>query len=218
MAPGVKFSSKTLYKTKHGLAYVSNVDGRGIFSVCGIFKRGEKASTLTYDLVNILCYVGGEIRDGYFAEKLREHELVAILERNFSMAAGKAMFQAAPIEEAAKLLVVPCYEKAKARGVVDLFVNREVKRSFEFFERVSQLCNYNDVEEFIMAKGGSQDIASILSDVYAPTFKTEFKEWLQSIPQYPKAFKFQMSSISDLVNFRANDLFPDDKACVHVMS
>ena len=70
----------------------------------------------------------------------------------------------------------------------------------------------------VMAKGGSQDIASILSDVYAPTFKTEFKEWLQSIPQYPKAFKFQMSSISDLVNFRANDLFPDDKACVHVVS
>ncbi|KAL9983630.1 hypothetical protein ACROYT_G005829 [Oculina patagonica] len=63
----------------------------------------------------------------------------------------------------------------------------------------------------VEAKGGSQDIASILSDVYAPTFKTEFKEWLKSIPQYPKAFKFQMSSITDLVNFRANDLFPDDK-------
>ena len=71
----------------------------------------------------------------------------------------------------------------------------------------------------VVAKGGSQDIASILSDVYAPTFKTEFKEWLQSIPQYPKAFKFQMSSISDLVNFRANDLFPDDKACTrHVLT
>lgn len=26
----------------------------------------------------------------------------------------------------------------------------------------------------VEAKGGSQDIASILSDVYAPTFKTEF--------------------------------------------
>ena len=65
----------------------------------------------------------------------------------------------------------------------------------------------------IEAKGGSQDIASILSDFYAPTFKTEFKEWLQSIPQYPKAFKFQMSSTSDLVNFRANDLFPNEKVC-----
>lgn len=62
----------------------------------------------------------------------------------------------------------------------------------------------------VEAKGGSQDIASILSDVYAPTFKTEFKEWLQSIPQYPKAFKFQMNSVTELVNFRANDLFPDE--------
>lgn len=156
MAHGIKFNSKTLSKTKHGVAYVSNVDGKGNFSVCGIFNRGEKSSTLTYDLVNILCYVGGEIRDGFFVEKLREHELVPILQRNFSMAAGKAIFQPAPIEEAAKLLVVSCYEKAKARGIVDLFVNREVKRSFEFFERVSQLCSYTDEEEFIMAKGGSQ--------------------------------------------------------------
>ena len=58
----------------------------------------------------------------------------------------------------------------------------------------------------VEAKGGSQDIASILSDVYA----TEFKEWLQSIPQYPKAFKFQMNSMTELVNFSANDLFPDE--------
>ena len=156
MAHAIKFSSKTLSKTKHGLAYVSNVDGRGVFSVCGIFKRGEKASTLIYDLVNILCNVGGEIRDGFFLEKLLENELVQILERNFIVAAGRAIFQPAPIEEAAKLLVLPCYEKAKARGVDDLFVNREIKRSFEFFERVSRLCTYSDEEEFIMAKGGSQ--------------------------------------------------------------
>lgn len=67
----------------------------------------------------------------------------------------------------------------------------------------------------IVAQGGSQDIASILSDVYSPTFKNEFKEWLQSIPQYPKAFKFLMGSITDLVNFRANDLFPDEKVRQH---
>lgn len=59
----------------------------------------------------------------------------------------------------------------------------------------------------VVAHGGSQDIASILSDVYSPTFKTEFKEWLKTIPTYPKAFRFQMGSITDLLNFRANDLF-----------
>ena len=63
----------------------------------------------------------------------------------------------------------------------------------------------------IMAQGGSQEIASILSDAYSPTFKAEFKEWLQSIPRYPKAFKFLMGSIVDLVNFRSHDLFPEEK-------
>lgn len=70
MVFGVKFSLKILYKIKYGLVYVLNVDGRGIFFVCGILKRGEKVLMLIYDLVNILCYVGGEICDGYFVEKL----------------------------------------------------------------------------------------------------------------------------------------------------
>lgn len=155
MSYSLKFSPKTLSKYKHGLAYVSNVDGRGIFSVYGIFKRAEKTPKVTYNLVNILCYVGGEIRDGYLVEKLKESELVPILEANFRMAVGKAILQQAPIEEAAKLLVLPCYEKAKARGV-ELFANREVQRSFEFYERVSRFCTYRCGEEFVLAKGGSE--------------------------------------------------------------
>ena len=59
----------------------------------------------------------------------------------------------------------------------------------------------------VMAQGGSQEIATILSDVYSPTFKSSLREWLQSIPNYPKAFRFLLGSIVDLVNFRANDLF-----------
>lgn len=194
MAHCMKFSTKALSSSKHGLAYVSNVDGRGIFSVSGIFKRGEKALTSTYDLVNILCYVGGEIRDGFFVEKLREHELVPILERNFSMAVGKAILQPAPIEEAAKLLVLPCYEKAKARGV-DLFVNKEMKRSFEFYERVSHLCTYSDEEEFIMAKGGSQVKKPFVHlDLRRPEFnawwmeRSELEHLGCSLPPVPTKF------------------------------
>ena len=59
----------------------------------------------------------------------------------------------------------------------------------------------------VMAQGGSQEIATMLADVYSPTFKSDFKEWLQSIPAYPKAFRFLLGTIADLVNFRANDLF-----------
>ena len=59
-------------------------------------------------------------------------------------------------------------------------------------------------------QGGNQEIASIISDVYAPTFKAEFKHWLKTIPQFPKAFKFTISPITDLLNFRSSDLFPED--------
>lgn len=62
----------------------------------------------------------------------------------------------------------------------------------------------------VMALGGSQKIATILSDAYSPTFKNEFKDWLLSIPQYPKPFHFQVGMITDLLNFRMHDLFPEE--------
>ena len=63
----------------------------------------------------------------------------------------------------------------------------------------------------VIALGGSHEVASILSDAYSPTFKSEFKEWLVSIPKYPKPFLFQVGSITDLLNFRMRDLFPEEK-------
>ena len=63
----------------------------------------------------------------------------------------------------------------------------------------------------IIALGGSHEVASILSDAYSPTFKSAFKDWLVSIPKYPKPFLFQVGSITDLLNFRMRDLFPDEK-------
>ena len=63
----------------------------------------------------------------------------------------------------------------------------------------------------VIALGGSHEVAAILSDAYSPTFKTEFKEWLVSIPKYPKPFLFQVGSVTDLVNLRMRDLFPGEK-------
>ena len=63
----------------------------------------------------------------------------------------------------------------------------------------------------IIALGGSHEVASILSDAYAPTFKSDFKEWLVSIPKYPKPFLFQVGPITGLLNFRMRDLFPNEK-------
>ena len=59
-----------------------------------------------------------------------------------------------------------------------------------------------------------KEAASILRPFYRTCtrqlLKTEFKEWLKTIPDYPKAFRFQIGSITDLLDFRANDLFQDD--------
>ena len=63
----------------------------------------------------------------------------------------------------------------------------------------------------VIALGGSHEVAAILSDAYSPTFKSEFREWLVSIPKYPRPFLFQVGSVTDLVNFRMQDLFPGEK-------
>ena len=54
--------------------------------------------------------------------------------------------------------------------------------------------------EYMLVEGGSQEIASILSDFYSPSFKTTFQSWLETVPDYPKPFEFQMGTITDLLN------------------
>lgn len=99
----------------------------------------------------------------------------------------------------------------------------EVQMEMEYkslFSSVSAKASYKESESSrqqtkttstsVVAQGGSQEIASILSDVYSPSFKTEFKEWLKTVPKYAKAFHFQMGSITDFLNFRATDLFKEE--------
>ena len=59
----------------------------------------------------------------------------------------------------------------------------------------------------MLVEGGSQEIASILSDFYAPTFKDAFQSWLSSVPNYPKPFEFRMDTITDLLNMNMMDMF-----------
>ena len=99
----------------------------------------------------------------------------------------------------------------------------EIQMEMEYkslFSSVSARSSYKESESSrkqtkttstsVVAQGGSQDIASILSDVYSPAFKTQFKEWLQTVPKYAKAFRFQIGSTTDLLNFKANDLFKEE--------
>ena len=100
------------------------------------------------------------------------------------------------------------FEKQMEMEYKSLFSSVSAKSSYE--EKESHRKQTKTTSTSVVAQGGSQDIASILSDVYSPAFKTQFKEWLETVPRYAKAFRFQIGSITDLLNFKANDLFKDD--------
>jgi len=63
----------------------------------------------------------------------------------------------------------------------------------------------------ISVEGGDQEIASMISDVNSPTIKNEIKQWLQSIPTYPKPFKFMVAPITELLKFNPSSLFADEE-------
>ena len=43
-------------------------------------------------------------------------------------------------------------------------------------------------------------MAAILSDLSRSGFKTEFKDWLDSIPQFPKGYDFQFGDLAELLD------------------
>ena len=65
----------------------------------------------------------------------------------------------------------------------------------------------------LIVEGGDQKVASILSDKDRSGFKTEFKAWLDSIPDYPKGYDFKFGELSDLVNMNFNSLLGDFVPC-----
>merc|ERR1719237_1312724 len=52
----------------------------------------------------------------------------------------------------------------------------------------------------IIVEGGHQHVAAILSDLSRSGFKTEFKDWLDSIPQFPKGYDFQFGDLAELLD------------------
>ena len=63
----------------------------------------------------------------------------------------------------------------------------------------------------IKVEGGDQQIASIITDFNSPTIKYDLGQWLSSIREYPKPFKFIVGSIVDLLKFSPSALFPNEK-------
>ena len=86
-------------------------------------------------------------------------------------------------------------EEAKSKKELEIQMEMEFKTLFASIgakasaqEGESSRKQSKTTSTSVVAHGGSQDIASILSDVYSPTFKSEFKEWLKTISNLSKGF------------------------------
>ena len=58
-------------------------------------------------------------------------------------------------------------------------------------------------------EGGNPEIAAAIFDAFSPSFKTDFKNWLESVPEYARPFDFKLGDITELLNFNVQSLFGD---------
>lgn len=136
-----------LAQSKHGVASVSNVNGRAIFVVNAIVRRPRRHSKPMYDYANILGYVGGEIRDGYFKANLKESEAIRMIQMHTDLcAANPTRPSFAPVEDVAALCVLPMYEKSVERGFG--FPDKGTENAFECVKKVAKYSSYQSPESF----------------------------------------------------------------------
>ena len=62
----------------------------------------------------------------------------------------------------------------------------------------------------IKAEGGSHLIAAALGDLYSPGFKRDLKNWLKSVPQYPKPFDMQFVPLTDVLDDMAGKFVDEE--------
>ncbi|XP_078368594.1 uncharacterized protein LOC144652468 [Oculina patagonica] len=140
-------TSEILSKSVHGVASVSNVNGRGIIVVNAIVRRPRRHSKPMYDYANILGYVGGEIRDGYFKPNLKESEALRMMQMHVDMSGGnRTLLTFAPVEDVAALCVIPMHEKSVAKGFS--MPDNDTADAFECLKKVAKHCSYQSLESF----------------------------------------------------------------------
>jgi len=145
--PCSNLTKEILSQSKHGVASVSNVNGRAVMVVNAIVRRPRRHSKPMYDYANILGYVGGELRDGYFKANLKESEALRMIQMHTDLcAANPTRPSFAPVEDVAAVCVVPMYEKSLEKGFG--FPDRETANAFECVRKVAKYSNYQSLESF----------------------------------------------------------------------
>lgn len=136
-----------LSQSKYGVASVTNCNGRAIMVVNAIVRRPRRHSKPIYDYANILGYVGGEIRDGYFKANLKESEALRMIQMHTDLcSANPTRPSFAPVEDVAALCIVPMYEKAVEKGFG--LPGKEIASAFECIRKVAKYSSYQSAESF----------------------------------------------------------------------
>ena len=136
-----------LSQSKHGVASVSNVNGRAVMVVNAIVRRPRRHAKLRYDYANILGCVGGEMRDGVFKANLKESEAMRMIQMHTDLCvANPTRPSFAPVEDVAALCVLPMYEKSVEKGFG--FPDKDTANAFECVRKVAKYSSYQSSESF----------------------------------------------------------------------
>ena len=53
-------------------------------------------------------------------------------------------------------------------------------------------------------------MAKSIMDFYTPSFREDFSQWLESIPEYPKPYEFTLGKVSQLLNMNPDSFFSSE--------
>lgn len=129
----LEFIIEILFKYKYGVVCVLNVDGRGNVFIYVMIRRQWKNFKFIFDYVNILIYLGGEIRDGFCNVNLKEGEVFCFMQMYIEFLRGRIIRMIFVfVEEVLVMFVLLLQKKVMERGLG--FFDFNIVSVFEYFK------------------------------------------------------------------------------------
>ncbi|EDO33921.1 predicted protein [Nematostella vectensis] len=149
----LEVSPKSLSRSPHGLAFVTSVDGRGIFSVFGIFqlRKGVQRGVRTiYEFAGALCFVGGKVIDAFLQKDINETQLKTYIQSYIKLASKRVPLARVPAKDVAKLFMTQCFTKQTNSGPF----NEDLQEVIEIFKNAGNFASTETEEEFLKSQLG----------------------------------------------------------------
>lgn len=182
MSSTVTLSCEDFANYPHGLSLVSSADGRGNFITFGLFKNhgsGKNGNKRTYTLVGLLCYVGGEFRDGFVQEEILENEVLSIVQKYFQIVHTRIPLVKVPAEEAASFVILYCNERSSKKKLE--ITDSEIQKGIDLFKRAAKYSCYKDNSDYLV-----QNLGKFLKDAKYHRLnheRREFESWWIESPE-----------------------------------